>query len=343
MKRGLLLAVAVAVGVFLYVQLLVKPAETEYASPVAQKQVSRMAFRGRLEPVGGTLNVGGFSQSANTVLGSLFVAAGDRVKAGQVIAELDTAGLLRAEIRAAEIEVELARRKLEYIRKPYREGAAAALQAVANVRRIDVDLAADQLKRRDSLATDVRSEVDKVREAGALARSQAELRAAESNLQALTEVSPAEVAVAEAEVMLAEARLLAKKTEAELSIVRAPSAGEVLRIDIRPGEPVTGGSILQLADLEHVKIVAEVDERLIEHIRVGEGADIKVRGGTQTYTAKVTRIGRFVMSANREPLDAATGYGGRFIEVDLQLAAADAIPRIAGLELSVTFKFPGGL
>lgn len=344
MKFRVLLAIAAALvvgiasGAYLYMSQLRQTAEAQPAS--AASAYRGMVVRGRLEPVSGVIHLGAYTESGNITIGKLLVEAGDIVSAGQVLAELGNTPALMARVTAAEAEVELAKRKLAQTRKPYRDGAAAALQAAIEARRIDVALAQDQMTRSAGLADGFRAKADKMRDAGALAKAQADLANAESNMKALTDVSPAEVAVAEAEVVRAEANLAASKVAAELSVLRAPLAGEILKVDIRPGEPVATGSILQLADMANVKIVAEVDERLIDRVRIGDHAKVKVRGGANTIDARVTKIGGVVISNQRLPLDAATGRGGRFIEVDLSPQAPGALPRVAGLELSVTFEPP---
>jgi len=344
MKFRIILAVAAVVvagtilGAHLYVSHL---RHTVEAPPVSLANTYRgMVVRGRLEPVSGVIHLGAFTEAGNVTIGKMFVAPGDTVSEGQILAELGNTAALKARVTAAEAEVELAKRKLAQTRQPYRDGAAAALQAAIEARRIDVALAQDQMTRSAGLADGFRAKADKMRDAGALAKAQADLAHAESNMKALTDVSPTEVAVAEAEVSRAEANLAASKAAAELSVLRAPLAGEILKVDIRPGEPVAAGMVLQLADMANVKIVAEVDERLIDRVRIGDRAKVKVRGGASTLDARVTKIGGVVISTHRLPLDAATGRGGRFIEVDLTPQAREALPRVAGLELSVSFEPP---
>lgn len=339
MKFRILLAVVAVVGVacagYFYVLPLRHAAEAPLESVAGTYR--GMVVRGRLEPVKGVIHLGAFTEAGNVTIGRMFVEAGDSVREGQVLAELGNTLALKARVIAAEAEVELARRKLAQTRHPYRAGAAAALQAAIEARRIDVTVAQDQVTRSHGLADGFRAKADKVRDAGTLARAQADLAQAEANMQALTEVSPTEVAVAEAEVARAEANLTASKAAAELSLLRAPLAGEIIKVDLRPGEPVAAGAVLQLADMAHVKIVAEVDERLIDRVRVGDHARVKVRGGTSTVSARVTKIGSLVISTHRMPLDAATGRGGRFIEVELVPEEREILPRVAGLELSVSF------
>lgn len=336
----LLAAFALVIGAASFVFVMPRLTAPEPEPAVSEKPAPfyDIVVRGRLEPVAGVMRIGAFSDSASPTLGELLVDTGDRVTAGQLLARLGNQDALEAEVTAASAEVDLAQKKLAQAQHPYREGALAALKAAMAARKVDLNLAADQLKRTKSLPDNVRSEAEKVRDTGALAKAQADYAQAEATVQAMTDVSPVEVAVAEAEVRLAQAKLEATRKKAELALIRAPQNGQVIQIELRAGEPLAAGPVLQLADMEHVKVVAEVDERLIERIKLGGSAVIKVRGGSESTAATVTRIGNIVISTDRLPVDAATGRAGRFIEVELKPEDPAALPPVAGLELSVTFN-----
>lgn len=323
-------------GFLLAKQQLAPPQSSAATAPQTPAEFD-IVVRGRLEPVDGVIHIGAFSEVASTTLEKLLVGNGEPVLAGQPLAVLGSAAILELESVSAEREVELARKKLAQARRPYREGALAALKAAAESRRIDLDLAEDQLKRSQSLPGDMRSQAEKVRDLGTLAKARAELAQAEASMKALTDVSPIEIAVIEAEVALAEARLKVTKERASKAIIRAPAPGQVIHIGLRPGESVARGEILQLANMENVKIVAEVDERLIERIRIGARAQVRVRGGDRSIQAIVESIGKVINSTERLPLDAATGRAGRFVEVDLISEDMVSLPSVAGLELSVAF------
>lgn len=331
---------AAGAGGFFLAKQQFSPAIAPAVTAPADPPRFNIVVRGRLEPVDGIIHVGAFSEVGAATLEKLLVRNGEQVQPGQPVAVLGNAAMLDLEAESIGREVELARKKLEQTRRPYREGAVAALQAAVDSRRIDLNLAEDQLKRSQTLKDDVRSEAEKVRTIGALAKARAELAQAEASIRALTDISLVEIAVMEAEVALAEARHKASRERASKAIIRAPAAGQVIHIGLRPGESLARGEILQLADMKNVKIVAEVDERLIELIALGSKAQVKVRGGERAITATVIRIGKVVNSTDRLPLDAATGRAGRFVEVDLVSDDAELLPLVARLELSVSFTTP---
>ena len=76
----------------------------------AQAQVSAL---GRLEPWHGTLMITAAptpESTGGTVLGNLFVDRGDNVKAGQLLAVTESAGLKKAQVEEARADVEYQRR-----------------------------------------------------------------------------------------------------------------------------------------------------------------------------------------------------------------------------------------
>ena len=86
-------------------------------------------------------------------------------------------------------------------------------------------------------------------------------------LDAVAEVRPVDVELARAELdqaMVASERV---RADYELTLVRSPIAGEVLAVNSRPGEVVGPDGIVEIGDLGHMIVVAEVYAT-----DVGEGA-----------------------------------------------------------------------
>jgi len=141
--------------------------------------------------------------------------------------------------------------------------------------------------------------------------------------QALLEAS--EYGVSQAEAALDEALDQLSKT-----VIRAPMAGKVTRLNVEAGETVVlgtmnnpGSLILTISDLSVVEAVMEVDETDVPEIILGDSAivDLDAFPG-RTFTGKVTEIGN---SAIRPPSQTA-GTG--------QVAAID-------FEVVITLDDPG--
>ncbi|HEU5013329.1 MAG TPA: HlyD family efflux transporter periplasmic adaptor subunit [Roseiflexaceae bacterium] len=74
--------------------------------------------------------------------------------------------------------------------------------------------------------------------------------------------------------------------------ITAPINGTLLRVDAKQGQLVSAGvPLAYIADLDHLRITAFVDETAISDVRVGQPADITVDAtGNTTYSGTVTEI-----------------------------------------------------
>lgn len=117
-----------------------------------------------------------------------------------------------------------------------------------------------------------------------------------------------DVAVAEAQLDAAAARVAQNRVQLERLIVRAPRAGTILQVNVRPGEfaavaPRTPAMLL--GDLTHLQVRAEVDEQNAARLRPGQAATAYVKGDTtRPIELEFVRIEPFVV-----PKTALTGAG----------------------------------
>ena len=81
------------------------------AAPPLPAAPAGVSARGRLEPQGGILRIAGPSSATVTVVARLLVEEGDRVKAGQLLATIDTEPILEARVQEAEAELRNALRE----------------------------------------------------------------------------------------------------------------------------------------------------------------------------------------------------------------------------------------
>ncbi|MFM7561577.1 MAG: HlyD family efflux transporter periplasmic adaptor subunit, partial [Planctomycetota bacterium] len=81
-----------------------------------------------------------------------------------------------------------------------------------------------------------------------------------------------------------EARIQQIETEIERSLVRAPRAGVVLQVNLRPGEYVgasAGRDLIVLGDMERPHVRVDIDEHEIPRFLQGAPATAMVRGDLQ--------------------------------------------------------------
>lgn len=250
------------------------------ASPVGPVQAAHsIAANGVTEPAGEERvlipEVGGR-------LAHVYIAEGDRVTAGQVLAEIASAeyeGALAA--AEAALAARLAERdKLANGARPEerRQARAALDEAIA----ADA-VATNEYERRRRMwdAKQVSREIVEQSENAAKAAS-ARRAAAQAGFNLVEHGARAEdraaatAAVAEAQGQVERARALLEKTR-----IRSPIDGVVLKRDLREGETVVALSPIPLArigDLSRLYVRAEVDELDVARVAVGQQARITADG-----------------------------------------------------------------
>ncbi len=205
----------------------------------------------------------------------LFANIGDRVRQGQVIAELEKADL-EASVRHREAELNLAKAKLSAIENL---GPREIQKAEAGVTQWEATLALDkkELARQEALleseiasqqTRDIAKEKFSVSEAQlASARKTLDLaktQFTENLRQARTDIEGAQAALANARVQLSYATLT------------APLSGTIGSVSTQEGETVAAGlnapTFVTIIDLDRLQVDAFVDEVDIGKVQVGEKA-----------------------------------------------------------------------
>ena len=168
------------------------------------------------------------------------VQEGDRVKAGQLVARLETPDF-DVQLRAARAAV---------------QGAAAKLaEAQATRRRAAVDYA----RARRLMGED------------ATTMQQLDLARAEAD------VANAQIGAASAGLRSAEAALAQAELNRSYCELRAPEAGQVTERVHLPGEILAAGTpVVSVSQLDTVKVIAAVDETRVGAVRPGDSARVRV-------------------------------------------------------------------
>ena len=95
------------------------------------------------------------------------------------------------------------------------------------------------------------------------------------------------------------------------------------------------GKFLRLGDLDHLIVVADVDETEIGKVQAGEPASIAAPLLPQPIPATVSRIAHEVHRESRASSDILIGRDARIIEVDL--SPQQRLPEVIGAEVTVRF------
>lgn len=289
--------------------------EPSKATP-ASKNSRGVAALGRIEPLNGIITVSASSTpdaTSGAVLTKLYVERGSDVTAGQLLAEVDTAGIARARVIEAKAALETARRD------------ATASVSVADEACVHADVAAKRAKRKqDLLARGLASteETD-------LAKGDADATVASCKARR------ASATVAQSRVTGAAASLARYEAELERSLVRSPYAGRIIDVLRRPGEIVGQVGIVELARVDQMQAIAEVFESDIRFVKPGQRAKVRSKALGQELTGTVTRIRPKVQKLDQIGDDPIARKDGRIVEVEIKLDDGRPVANLTNLQVEV--------
>lgn len=208
---------------------------------------ARVAGSGLVEPASEIIDIG---TALSGLITDLRVAAGDRVEKGQVLFLVDDRAV-RAQLAEANAAITEAR------------AAITEAKTAQTTARQQLDL----YRNLDDPAAVSRSEV---------IRAEGDYNAATSRL-----------AVSRARLKAAQARASSSRTDLGRLTVRAPIAGEILAVNIRPGEFVStqaGGNqapFIQMGETNPLHVRVDVDENEAPRVKIGSQAIVSPRGAAQ--------------------------------------------------------------
>lgn len=271
-----------------------------------EELVSTVSTNGRVEP---ELNYEIYSPVATTVK-EVYVQPGDQVPSGKLLMALDDMEA-RARLATAESGVKSAQAGVDAAtHNGTQQERQTAASDIARAR-IDRDQARNDL---DALL--------KLKAVGAVSSSevaaaQQRLDAAEASLHASDQsansrYSPAEVERAQAALADAEANLRAAQLVVAQTLVHAPVAGTVYRLDAGQTEFVEHGKLLlEMADLRHERVRAYFDEPEIGQLAVGQKIQIK-------WDAKpgLTWLGHIARTPTTVTIYGTRNVGEVLVEID---------------------------
>lgn len=287
-KPVLVVVILVVVAVLIFTGInrrrVVTPVRAEKV--VRQEIASVISTNGKIEPI----NSFEAHAPAPATVNKVLVAEGDRVKAGQLLVHLDDA---EARSQAA--------RALSQLRSA--EAALSGVKAGGTQEELltsRADLTKAQAER-DEAQRNLQA-VQKLRQNGAASPAEVEAaqnrqKKADADVQLLQaklngRFSSPEVAKVEASAAEARAAYAAAQELLRHSNVTAPFAGTVYQLPVKPGSYVSGGDLLvQVANLEKVRVRAFVDEPEIGRLAKGQKVEIKWDATPgRTWEGSLTRV-----------------------------------------------------
>ena len=336
---------------------------TQRDTPVAVSApaIQTITALGRLEPRGEVIRLSAPTSNQGNRVDRLLVQAGDRVKAGQVIAILDSYDQRQAALQEAEAQVNVAQAKLEVIQAGAKQGEINAQQA--EIERLSAErqgnLAAQAaiVARLQSELQNAQTEFNRYQslyQQGAISASEhdqrrlvletvqksvqeaqvnldrirattpRELNRAQATLEQIAEVRPVDLRSAQAEVNRAIAARHQAKAGFDQSLVRSPIQGEVLEIHTRSGEVVGSNGIAEIGQTQQMQVIAEVYQSDVSRVRVGQRVRVTSDSIPAELMGTVERIGSQVRRQTIVNTDPSTNIDARVIEVHINLEGASS-------------------
>jgi HlyD family secretion protein len=158
-----------------------------------------------------------------------------------------------------------------------------------------------------------------------LASLQQQINEAKATLNQTAEVRPTDIANAQAEVDSAQATVAKIKAQLDQAYVRAPDAGQILKINTRAGETVSNEGIVELGRTDQMYAVAEVYQSDINKVRSGQRVKVISDSLPGELQGTVDWIGMQVQRQNLVNSDPSSNIDARVVEVHVRLDEVSSV------------------
>jgi HlyD family secretion protein len=220
-------------------------------------------------------------------------------------------------VDAKRLEVETIRQQLAEAQSKYNQTVAMLSQQIIENQATKNKLTTTTVQQ----IVEAKANYDKT-----LATTTQQIAAAKATLSKIAEVRSVDVVGAQAE--LSRAQATARQAQAELAeaYVRAPNAGEILKVHTRAGESPSDKGIVEMGQTSQMVAVAEVYESDVRKIRVGQTATIGSEAGAfgQSLRGTVSYIGLQIGKQDVLNTDPAADSDSRVVEVKIAIDPTDS-------------------
>ncbi|MCC5621800.1 ABC exporter membrane fusion protein [Nostoc sp. CHAB 5715] len=367
-----LLRLSVGVGIIAFlliggISFYILKSWQNYANPEAQvpatqlPQLKTVTALGRIEPQGKVIKLSAAVSAEGSRIEKLLVKEGDRLKAGQVIAILNSRDRLQAELKQAQEQVKVAQANLNRTQAGAKPGEIAAQKAaIARLeaeRQGDINTQAATIERFQAEVRNAQAEDERYQQLyqqGAISASQRDnkrlnletaqkslqeaqsqlnrtqstsqqkIKEATATLDEIAEVPGVDIKAAIAEVNRAIAAMNLAKVNLKQAEVRSPQNGQVFEIHTHPGELILNDGIADIGQTNQMYVIAEVYESDID--KVHSGQQVRVFGDSLSIELQgiVDRKGLQVRRQNVINTDPANNIDNRVVEVHIRLDEASS-------------------
>ncbi|MBW4557362.1 MAG: ABC exporter membrane fusion protein [Trichormus sp. ATA11-4-KO1] len=333
---------------------------------------------GRLQPQGEVTNLSAPNSVNGARVERLLVREGEEVKAGQVLAYLENYARSTAALQQSLDQLEVAKARLAQVKAGARTGDIEAQKAAiarlesqlkgdvaagqATISRIqaEVDNAQTENERyqqlykqgaiaasvADSKALQLKTAQQQLTEAKAsLNRTQNtlqdQLKEAKARLNSISEVRPVDIELAQTEVNSAVTAIKQAKADQELTYLKAPVDGKILKIHAKTGEVISNTGFAEIGKISQMYVVAEVYQTDIQKVRVGQKATITSTAFPGKISGTVNEIGWQIERQSIFSVNPTADTDRRIVEVKISIddpADSERLARLTNLQVDVAIQ-----
>jgi HlyD family secretion protein len=323
---------------------------------IPKNNLKSVAALGRLEPQGEITRLSAPNSLEGSRIEQLFVKEGDVVKAGQIVATLDSQTSRLAAWRQAQSQIITAQAELVKVKAGAKSGDINAQKA--NVIRLNAELNGGvatqeaEIARIEADLRNAQSENDRYQKLyaeGGISKSEsdskqlrletvqnqlsaaqaslgrlvetvkAQQKQAQSTLNSVEEVRPVDIQVAQSEVQAAQIAAAKAKADLDLTYIRSPIDGIILDTHVRAGEVVGTQGIASIGRTDQMYVTAEVYETDIGKVRVGQTVNISSDALPYKLNGRVSQVGLQVKKQGIFDINPLSNTDYKVVEVKVRL------------------------
>lgn len=355
-------------------EVVTSPENLPQAAPVKQA----VTALGRLQPEGEVINLSAPNSVNGVRVEKTLVREGEEVKAGQVLAYLENYSRSTAALQQALDQLEIAKARLAQVQSGAKPGDIAAQKAaIAGLEsQLKGDLAAQQatINRIQAQVDNAHRENNRYQQLyteGAIPASLADTKAlqlqtlqtqlteakanlkrtqntlqeqikqAKARLNSLKEVRTVDVELAQTEVNSAVTAIKQAKADQELTYLKSPIDGKVLKIHTKTGEAISSNGFAEIGKISQMYVVAQVYQTDIQKVNLGQTARITSNAFPGKIQGTVSEIGWQVERQSIFSLNPTADTDRRVVEVKISIndpADSQRVERLTNLQVDVAIQ-----